>query len=78
MNSSIARYPAGLRRLHWLIALLIALAYVFIEQRGIFEHVGALDRAQRADHRNFEPRHAVEPRGLGCRQRRGRFHQRGF
>lgn len=37
MNSSIARYPARLRHLHWLIAVLIALAYVFIEQRGLFE-----------------------------------------
>jgi len=37
MNLSIARYPAGLRRLHWLIAVLIALAYVFIEQRGVFD-----------------------------------------
>ena len=32
-----ARYSPGLRRLHWWMALLVALAYVFIEQRGLFE-----------------------------------------
>lgn len=32
-----ARYSASLRRLHWLMALLIALAYLAIEQRGLFE-----------------------------------------
>ena len=31
-----ARYTPGLRRLHWLMALLVAAAYVFIEQRGLF------------------------------------------
>ncbi|HOV97219.1 MAG TPA: cytochrome b [Thermomonas sp.] len=30
------RYSPGLRRLHWLMAVLIALAYLLIEQRGIF------------------------------------------
>lgn len=35
--SETARYPLALRRLHWLIALLVALAYLFIEQRGLFE-----------------------------------------
>jgi len=32
----MSRYPPGLRRLHWLTALLVALAYVLIEQRGLF------------------------------------------
>jgi cytochrome b561 len=32
----MSRYPAGLRRLHWLTALLVAAAYLLIEQRGIF------------------------------------------
>lgn len=39
-----ARYSLGLRRLHWLMAVLVALAYVFIEQRGIFER-GTAERA---------------------------------
>ena len=30
------RYTPALRRLHWLMAVLIVLAYVLIEQRGIF------------------------------------------
>lgn len=30
------RYVPTLRRLHWLMAVLILLAYVFIEQRGLF------------------------------------------
>lgn len=30
------RYSAGLRRIHWLTALLVAAAYLFIEQRGLF------------------------------------------
>ncbi len=42
--SDRARYSPGLRRLHWLMAVLIALAYVFIEQRGIFER-GTAERA---------------------------------
>lgn len=37
MTTPSARYPAGLRRLHWLTAVLMLLAYVFIEQRGLFE-----------------------------------------
>ena len=32
-----ARYTASLRRLHWLMAVMIALAYLAIEQRGLFE-----------------------------------------
>ena len=32
-----ARYTASLRRLHWLMAVMIALAYVAIEQRNLFE-----------------------------------------
>jgi len=31
------RYAPVLRRLHWLMALLIVLAYLAIEQRGLFE-----------------------------------------
>ena len=31
-----ARYTNSLRRLHWLMAILIALAYLYIEQRGMF------------------------------------------
>lgn len=30
------RYSAGLRRIHWLSVLLVAAAYVLIEQRGLF------------------------------------------
>lgn len=37
MSKPTARYPAGLRRLHWLTAVLMLLVYVFIEQRGLFE-----------------------------------------
>lgn len=36
MNVPAVRYTPGLRRLHWLMALLVAAAYLFIEQRGIF------------------------------------------
>jgi cytochrome b561 len=35
-NAMPARYAPVLRRLHWLMALLIALAYLAIEQRGLF------------------------------------------
>lgn len=31
-----ARYTTRLRRLHWLMALLVALTYIAIEQRGLF------------------------------------------
>jgi cytochrome b561 len=31
------RFDISLRRLHWLMAILIALAYIAIEQRGLFE-----------------------------------------
>ncbi len=34
--SETARYSPGLRRLHWLIALLVALGYLLMEQRGLF------------------------------------------
>lgn len=44
MNTTAARYPVALRRLHWLGAALIVLAYVFIEQRGLFER-GTAERA---------------------------------
>lgn len=32
----VARYTPGLRRLHWLMALLVGAAYLFMEQRDIF------------------------------------------
>lgn len=32
-----ARYVKSIRRLHWLMAIMIALAYLAIEQRGLFE-----------------------------------------
>lgn len=32
-----ARYIASIRRLHWLMAIMIALTYLAIEQRGLFE-----------------------------------------
>ena len=44
LASDRARYSPGLRGLHWLMAVLVALAYVFIEQRGIFER-GTAERA---------------------------------
>ena len=31
------RYSAGLRHLHWLVAVLILAVYLFVEQRGLFE-----------------------------------------
>lgn len=37
MSLVAARYPAVLRRLHWLMAVLVLCAYLFIEQRGLFE-----------------------------------------
>ena len=33
---AVNRYGPGLRRLHWLMALLVLAVYVFIEQRGLF------------------------------------------
>lgn len=39
-----ARYTPSLRRLHWLMAVLVALAYLLIEQRGLFER-GTAERA---------------------------------
>ena len=45
MNAlSRPRYGAGLRHLHWLVALLVLAAYLFIEQRGLFER-GTAERA---------------------------------
>ncbi|MBV2208156.1 MAG: cytochrome b [Thermomonas sp.] len=38
------RYAPTLRRLHWLMAVLILLAYVLIEQRGLFQR-GSAERA---------------------------------
>lgn len=45
-----ARYSPGLRRLHWLIALLVALGYLFIEQRGLFERGTAARAAMAQTH----------------------------
>jgi cytochrome b561 len=36
MNDAVARYRPALRRLHWLMAVLVLLAYLAIEQRGLF------------------------------------------
>ena len=36
ITSTISRYHPGLRRLHWLMALLVLAAYLLIEQRGLF------------------------------------------
>lgn len=41
MSLVAARYPAVLRRLHWLMAVLVLCAYVFIEQRSLFERGSA-------------------------------------
>ena len=48
--SDSARYSPGLRRLHWLIALLVALAYLLIEQRGLFERGTAARAAMVQSH----------------------------
>lgn len=34
--SAVPRYRPGLRRLHWLVALLVLAVYLLIEQRGLF------------------------------------------
>lgn len=44
MFSKVRRYSPGLRRLHWLMALLILAAYLLIEQRGLFPR-GSTERA---------------------------------
>ena len=46
----LARYAPGLRRLHWLMAVLIALAYILIEQRGLFERGTAARAAMVQSH----------------------------
>ena len=45
-----ARYSPGLRRLHWLMAVLVALGYLFIEQRGLFERGTAARAAMMQGH----------------------------
>lgn len=45
-----SRYSVGLRRLHWLMAILIALAYIAIEQRGLFERGTAARFAMMQSH----------------------------
>ncbi|HVI57921.1 MAG TPA: cytochrome b [Luteimonas sp.] len=44
MSVARPRYSAALRRLHWLMALLVAMAYLLIEQRGLFPR-GSAPRA---------------------------------
>ncbi|GAA5068063.1 cytochrome b [Lysobacter panacisoli] len=44
MFGKVRRYTPGLRRLHWLMAVLILLVYVAIEQRGLFQR-GSPERA---------------------------------
>lgn len=44
MMSPSQRFTSAQRRLHWVMALLIAAAYVLIEQRGLF-HRGSVNRA---------------------------------
>ncbi|HEY0504404.1 MAG TPA: cytochrome b [Lysobacter sp.] len=44
MSSHVRRYSPGLRRLHWLMALLVLVVYLAIEQRGLFER-GTAERA---------------------------------
>lgn len=44
MSSRANRFTSTQRRLHWLMALLIAAAYVLIEQRGLFPR-GSVSRA---------------------------------
>lgn len=44
MSATRPRYSPALRRLHWLMALLVAAAYLLIEQRGLFPR-GSAPRA---------------------------------
>ena len=44
MNLAVVRYAPGLRRLHWLMALLVLAVYLFVEQRGLFPR-GSAGRA---------------------------------
>lgn len=44
MSIARPRYAPALRRLHWLMALLVAAAYLLIEQRGLFPR-GSAPRA---------------------------------
>lgn len=44
MTSRAQRFTSTQRRLHWLMALLVAAAYVLIEQRGLFPR-GSVNRA---------------------------------
>ena len=45
MNNPLKpRYTPALRRLHWLMAILIVAAYLLIEQRGVFPR-GSAERA---------------------------------
>ena len=48
--SMSARYTPGIRRLHWLIAVLVGLGYLFIEQRGLFARGTAAREAMMHSH----------------------------
>ena len=39
--NAVKRYTSAQRRLHWLMALLVAIAYFLIEQRGLFSRGSA-------------------------------------
>lgn len=43
MSTSVQRFTPTQRRLHWLMALLVAAAYLLIEQRGLFSR-GSMGR----------------------------------
>ena len=44
MSSASQRFTPAQRRLHWLMALLVAIAYLLIEQRGLFSR-GSVGKA---------------------------------
>ena len=44
MSATTQRFTPAQRRLHWLMAVLIAVAYLLIEQRGLFSR-GSVERA---------------------------------
>ena len=44
MSATVQRFTPAQRRLHWLMAVLIGIAYLLIEQRGLFSR-GSVERA---------------------------------
>ena len=48
--SVATRYSPGLRRLHWLMAVLVVLGYFFMEQRDLFERGTAARAAMAQSH----------------------------